>query len=202
MVIKNIVFDIGNVVLSFKPKKFIKQYLTNEKSIESFVSKVTGSDTWLQLDRGTISIEKARRVLQTKFPKDIEFLTLFFDHWMEMLTPIQDTVELLPELKRKGYKLFALSNFIREAFAYVKDRYNFFSLFDGIVISSEIKAIKPEKKIYDTLIERYKLVPNECVYLDDVPSFLPPAAQMGVRTILYRPEIDVRAELRKHGVKI
>ena len=195
--IKNIIFDLGNVLLSFKPMEFLLRYTEDFERIKIFVSKVTGSKTWLQLDRGLISIETAKNLLFTQHAEETDLLIPFFEHWMEMLIPIKNIIEILKRLKQNGYKIYALSNFIKEAFNYVKNRYNFFSLFDGQVISCEEKVIKPEKAIYEILIRRYNLIPKECVFLDDYPSFLEPAEQMGMNTILVHPNVDLQVEFEK-----
>jgi putative hydrolase of the HAD superfamily len=116
------------------------------------------------------------------------------------LKPIQDRIEILKPLKKNGYKLFILSNFIEEAFKHVIEQYDFFSQFDGRVISYEEKVIKPEKAIYDILVNRYNLIPQECVFLDDHSSFLKPAKQLGMATILVHQNTDLKEEFRKINI--
>ncbi len=200
--IKNIIFDLGNVLLSFKPEKFLLRYIDDLKRINSFVSKVTRDKIWWQLDRGIISIDKVKSLFFNQYPEERDLLILFFDHWMEMLTPIKNNIKILRELKQNGYKIYVLSNFIKEAFEFVEIRNDFFSLLDGRVISSEEKVIKPEKAIYEVLLKRYNLIPEECVFMDDVQGFLKPAKQLGMFTIWVRPNTNLRAELKKLSVKI
>lgn len=200
--IKNVIFDLGNVLLNFKPKEFLLQYTDDLKHIDSFVLKVTSSDTWLKLDRGIETVDNVKNFLIARYPEEKELLIPFFDHWMEMLAPIKSSVEILIKLKQNGYKLFVLSNFIREAFDFITNKHDFLSLFDGKVISFEEKMIKPEKEVYDILLNRYKLLPEECVFIDDHLNFLTPAKQLGMKTILFRPNTDLQEELRKLNVKI
>ena len=195
--IKNIIFDLGNVLLNYKPMEFLLQFTTDQDRINGFISKVSFSKTWFELDRGTLSLEKAREILSSRYPEELDLLVPYFEHWLEILTPIQDRIEILEPLKKNGYKLFILSNFIEEAFKYVIEQYDFFSLFDGRVISYEEKVIKPEKAIYDILLSRYNLIPQECVFLDDHSSFLKPAKQLGMSTILVQKNTDLKVEFRK-----
>jgi len=198
--IKNIIFDLGNVLLNYKPMEFLLQFTKDQERINGFISKVSFSRTWFELDRGTITLKKARKILSSRYPEELDLIVPYFEHWLEILTPIKDRIELLEPLKKNGYKLFILSNFIEEAFKYVIEQYGFFSLFDGRVLSYEEKVIKPEKTIYDILVSRYNLIPQECVFLDDHSSFLKPAKQLGMNTILVHQNTDLKVEFRKINI--
>ena len=180
--------------------EFLLRFTTNQERINGFITKVSFSQTWFELDRGTLSLEKAKQILSSRYPEELDLLVPYFEHWLEILTPIQDRIKLLEPLKKKGYKLFVLSNFIKEAFKHVIDHYDFFSLFDGRVISYEEKVIKPEKAIYEILVNRYNLIPQECVFLDDHSSFLKPAKQLGMATILVHQNTDLHVEFRKINI--
>ncbi|UCD02110.1 MAG: HAD family phosphatase [Promethearchaeota archaeon] len=200
--IKNIIFDLGNVLLDFKPEKFLLKYSKDENYIGDFIFKVIKSKIWLNLDRGIISLERAKDKFIQKFPEERDFLVTFFEHWMEMLTPIEENVKILYDLKSNGYSIYILSNFIEEAFHFVKNQYKFLSLFDGKIISGKVRVIKPEINIYQRLIDKYNLLPDECVFIDDIQSFLTPAKKLNMKTILFLPNTDLRSELRDFGVNI
>ncbi len=200
--IRNIIFDLGNVIFNFKPKHFLRKYTNDEEYIRKFISNVIRSRIWLKLDRGTISIKKAEEEFFKKFPEDREFIKTFFIYWMEMLTPIQENIEVLYDLKSNGYKVYILSNFIVEAFDYVKKKYDFLSLFDGKVISGQVKVIKPELEIYQKLLNKYNLIPEECIFIDDVRAFLSRAKKLNINTILFTQNTDLRIELRNFQVDI
>ena len=195
--IKNIIFDLGNVLLNFKPKEFLLRFTHDKEYIDQFISKVTRSKTWLELDRGTNSLENARTIFLSKYPDEKEFIELFFDQWMDMLTPIDENIKILEELKELGYRSYILSNYIKEAFSYVGSKYSFFSLFDGQIISGVENVIKPEKEIYELLLSRYNLIPEESLFIDDILFFLKPAKKLGMKTIWNRPETDLREELKR-----
>ncbi|MFX1478997.1 MAG: HAD family hydrolase [Promethearchaeota archaeon] len=200
--IRNIIFDIGNVLLYWQPAQFLTQFTDDQNRINKFVSNVIKNSLWSNLDRGTISLEYARNEYLAKYPEESELLTSFFSHWMEMLTPIRENIEILYELKSNKYSLYLLSNFIKEALDFMQDRFNFFTIFDGKAISCQIKYIKPELQIYKYLITKYNLDPEECVYIDDISPYLTQASNLKMRTIHYLPHVDLREELRKLGVKI
>ncbi len=200
--IKNIIFDIGNVLLTFEPKKFLLKFTQDNKHINSFISNVIDSEVWLQMDRGSISVEEAKNLFLSKYPEEKKLLTLFFENWLEIFIPIKENIQIMEKLNQNGYKIFALSNFIKESFKYVVKKFSFFALFDGQVISWQEKVIKPEDAIYNILLHRYNLIPQECVYLDDHKNFLEPAQKLGMSTILVSPEIDLKKEFQKLGVNI
>jgi putative hydrolase of the HAD superfamily len=200
--IKNIIFDLGNVLLKFKPEEFLLQFTSDIEYIKRFVPKITRSKLWLDLDRGYESLENAEIIFLSNYPEEKEFISLFFNHWMEMLTPIEKNISILLDLSEFGYKTYILSNYIKEAFKFVKDKFSFFTLFDGQIISGEEKVIKPEKAIYETLLRRYQLIPEESLFIDDILFFLKPAKKLGISTIWNRPHTDLRKELKKFNVVI
>jgi len=195
--IKNIIFDLGNVLIKFKPNEFLLRFTQDKEYIDQFVSKITRSKIWLELDRGTNSVENAQNSFISKYPNEKDFIEQFFDQWMDMLTPIEENIKILEEIKRLGYRSYILSNYIKEAFSYISSKYSFLSLFDGQIISGVENVIKPEKAIYELLLSRYNLVPEESLFIDDILFFLKPAKKLGMKTIWNRPETDLREELKK-----
>ncbi len=200
--IKNIIFDLGNVLLNFKPREFLLRYTEDLELINDFITKVFGSETWLKLDRGLISMENAKNIFINKYPETKDLLIQWFDHWLEILTPIKTNVEILRELKQIGYKIYVLSNVLKEAFNHVKARHDFFNLLDGRVLSCEEKVLKPEEAIFEILLQRYNLTPKECVFLDDYATNLEPAKKLGMHVVIIRPETNLKAELRRLNVNI
>ena len=200
--IKNIIFDLGNVLLKFQPSEFLLRFTNDVEYIDQFVAKIFRSSTWMDLDRGTISLEIAKNNFISKYPKEKAFLTLFFNHWMEMLTPIEENVKVLKGLRDLGYKTYILSNFIKETFTFIQNNYDIFQLFDGQIISGFEETIKPEKAIYELLLSRYNLLPEESLFIDDVLFFLKPAKKLGMKTIWNKPETDLQEELRKFNILV
>jgi putative hydrolase of the HAD superfamily len=198
--IKNIIFDLGNVLLKFRPSEFLLQFTEDTEYIEQFSAKIFRSSEWIDLDRGVTSLDRAKKTFISKYPQEEAFLNLFFEHWMEMLTPIEKNVKILKELRELGFKTFILSNFIKETYEFIKNRYDIFQYFDGQIISGFEKTIKPEKDIYQKLLDRYHLIPEESLFIDDVLFFLKPAKKLGINTIWNKPETDLREELKKFGV--
>jgi len=204
IMIKNIIFDLGNVLINFKPELFLLNFTEDQKKITAFVNKVPRSKIWFDLDRGKFSVNKAYEIFLKKYPENKELLEKFFEdnRWMEMLNPITQNVEIVKLLKREGYNLYILSSFIKEAFDYIESRYNFLSIFDGRVISYQEGVIKPEEEIYRILLKRYNLKPEECLFIDDHKIILEPAKELGMKVIHYQDSKDLREELIKFSIKI
>jgi len=202
--IKSIIFDLGNVLINFRPEKFLLRYTKDEERIKSFINKIPRSKIWIDLDRGVLSVKQAYQLFLKKYPEKEELLKKFFKNnkWMNMLTPIHSNVEIIKELKKNGYKLYILSSFIKEAYSYINSRYDFLTLFDGAVISYQEGKVKPEEEIYRILIDRYDLKPKECLFIDDHKIILNPARKLGMNIIHYQPKTDLREELRKHSINI
>jgi len=200
--IDNIIFDLGNVLLHYKPKEVLLRFTQDAHLIDSFVKDINGSNTWLELDRGTITINEARDYFVSFYPEKKELILQYFAHWIEGLTPIQENIDILKELHEKGYKTYILSNFMQEPYDILKNKHDFFSLVDGKVISYEVHSLKPEKEIYQALLSRYNIVPEASVFIDDHQNVLDAAKKFGINTILYHPEVDLREELRKLNVSI
>jgi len=200
--IKNIIFDLGNVLLNYKPKDTLLRFTQDVALIGSFIRDINGSNTWLELDRGTITINEAREYFLSHYPEKKELILLYFEHWVEDLIPIQENIEILKELHRIGYKTYILSNYMQEPYDIVKTKHDFFSLVDGKILSFEEHVVKPEKEIYQILLSRFNLVPEESVFIDDHQYVLDVAAQFGINTILFHPKTDLREKLRKFNVTI
>lgn len=190
----NVIFDIGNVLLSFRPREYLRGLSLDEEHVELYAEIIFGSSLWLDLDRGITNEQEVVAQLTVRYPQHATGIQRVFAHWYSLLTPLADSIELLNRLKEEGYSIYALSNFHREAFHYVRSKYLWFDLFDGMVISYEINAIKPEPEIYQALIDRYDVDPRNSVFIDDVRANLVGAEAFGFHTIQF---ISVKETIRK-----
>lgn len=198
--IKNIVFDIGRVLINFEPEAYLKGIFDEENLIKEVHKIIFESEEWKKLDRGVICEREAEEAFCLRNPKYDVHIKKAMKGWHSMLTPISDTVEVLKELKKKGYKLYALSNYHREAFKATYENNSFFRLLDGRVISYEINKLKPEREIYEALIEKYKLVPEETLFIDDTKANILGAKNAGIHGIIFTGAKELRCELCKMGI--
>lgn len=198
--IKNIVFDIGNVLLEFNPLEYVKGF-GFEKAVEDRTfSAIFKSRYWPELDRGTLTQEEAVEL----FIKDAEGMDLeirkVMDKWEDILTPISDTIEILQELKDKGYRIYVLSNFHKKAFEKVSSVNKFFSMLDGEVVSYRIQLLKPAGEIYEYLLDTYKLKPEETLFIDDTKENIEGAEKHGIHGVLFTGAGELREYLYKISV--
>lgn len=200
--INNIVFDLGNVLLTFDPRRLMER-LTGDPRIAEWVYRaVIQSPEWRRLDSGLLTIDTARAIYLQRHPDMSEPIRMFFEHWLEMFQPIAETVPLIEELRQRGYKLYVLSNFIRESFEYVSSlpRFDFLNRFDGIVVSFELGMAKPDIEIYRHLIETYQLNPEETLFIDDLKQNVEGAKEAGLRTIHFVSDQQLRQQLREMNI--
>ena len=181
--IKNIVFDLGGVLLEFEPERYLKGLFRDGAMCRQLHEAIFQSELWLELDRGSVTTGEVVTALSRRNPGFQKDIALILSHWDSILIPIEGTVSILEELERAGFKLYALSNFPLAAFEKVCRRYHFFKHFDGFVISSKIGYIKPEPEIYQYLLKKYSLMAEKTLFIDDRPVNLAPAREMGIKTI-------------------
>jgi len=199
--IKNIIFDIGNVLLNFEPKVYVQSKIIEDK-VEEIYDSIFKSEEWPMLDRGTISEEEAKANIINRKIENEDFINSVFENWYDILTPIESSVEVLKKLKEKGYKVFYLSNFHLAAFEYVIKKYDFFELFDGGVVSYKENLIKPEKEIYEKVIHNYNINPSETVFIDDMQENVKVAMKQGIKGIVLENTKNLRDELEKLSISI
>ena len=199
--IKNIIFDIGNVLLDFNPKVYVKSKITEEK-VEEIYKCIFQSDEWPMLDRGTISEEEAKINIINRNIENEELINLVFENWYDILIPIKSSVEVLKQLKQNGYKVYYLSNFHLAAFEYVVKKHDFFEIFDGGVVSYKENLLKPEKEIYEKIVDRYHLEPSQTVFIDDMKENVKAAMKSGLKGILLNNPEKLKAELEEFNVNI
>jgi putative hydrolase of the HAD superfamily len=181
----NIVFDLGGVVFNWQPETIIKSVFEDLETRNLVRKEVFEHPDWVELDRGTISLEQAidRGATRTGLPlHDIERL---LNAVPRFLTPIEQTIELIRQLRNTTNRLFVLSNMHLASIAYLEKQYKIWEMFEGVVISSRIQKVKPESQIYEHLLNLYQLKPDETIFIDDMQENLLAASSMGIQTIRF-----------------
>lgn len=190
--VKNVVFDLGNVLLDFNSDQIIADHVKDKKLHQEISEKIFNSREWILLDRGEITAKEATNRFIKRMPHNEELVREIMDNWKHYLTPIQENIEVLNNIAQKPLKLYVLSNFHKEAFEEVYEKYDFFNHFDGMIISYREKTVKPEKEIYEKLIYRYNLKPDSTLFIDDSERNIDTAKKLGFKTILFNDNIKLR----------
>ena len=141
--------------------------------------------------------------LSAEYPEWRKEIYMFFDRWIEMMADeIPGMRELLGELKAAGYGLYGLTNWSAETFCQVRDRYEVFSLLDGMVVSGEEHIVKPDEAIFKLLLERYGLNAAECIFVDDLQRNVDGAIRAGLQGLLFRGAESLRKDFTHPGICI
>jgi len=193
--VKNIIFDLGNVLLDFNPVRYLNTLISDKVKVQEVYEEIFTSKEWVMLDRGIITQEEAVNEICHRNIKNSELIKLVMHNWYQLLTPIEDTVEVLKELKHNGYKLYFLSNFHLLAYEDVTKRYGFFECFDGGILSYKEKLIKPDKEIYNKLIRKYEIKAEESIFIDDTIENIEGARKLKFEVILFIDSKDLRKKL-------
>lgn len=195
--IKNIVFDIGNVVLKFNPKEYFSREYKNLDSIDMLCDLMMESDIWRSYDLGDIHLEDVREAFAKAAPTHQEEINEMLNHWTDILEPIEYTFNKMKELRCQGYSLYLLSNLNEEAYDYILRHYDLFDIVDGYIVSFKERLAKPDFKIYDCLMNRYQLYKEECVFIDDLEKNVDAAIRYGMQGIVFQNEEQVEKELNR-----
>jgi putative hydrolase of the HAD superfamily len=195
----NVVFDLGGVVVRWQPDQLIAAVFTDAETRLLVRREIIDHADWLALDRGVLEKDEAvtRASLRTGLPAPL--VADFLDRVPPSLTVMPETVALMRRLRAQGQRLYCLSNMQHAAIAYLEREHDYWDVFDGCVISSRVKLIKPEPAIYAHLLERFSLVAADTVFIDDTAVNLPPAQSVGIRTIRFEDAAQCEKELRVLG---
>ena len=178
---KNYIFDMGNVLLGFNDERLLSSFLTDEWDKKKVEQELIWSEEWQLGDKGLIDEDEFLRRVLARLPERIhEGATNVYLNWHKLMDPIPGAIDYVKQLKSEGKKVYVLSN-APLRFAELEKIYSeLFSLFDGIVVSAREKTIKPEDRIYQILLERYDLKPEECYFYDDLQVNIDAAKKNGI----------------------
>lgn len=199
--IKNVIFDVGCVLVDFKWREYLEDFGFSKEETETIAREVFMSDIWNERDRGLYSEDEYIRQFVERAPqykKDIR--RVIRDSGKTI--GIRDYAETwVKYLKQQGYHLYILSNYSEYMLEHTRSKLSFLKYMDGIIFSCEVKQLKPEPEIYQTLLETYGLIPEESVFIDDREENCRGAQKEGIRTVCFRNFKQAAAALERLGVK-
>lgn len=199
--IKAIIFDFGNVLIEWEPRLVYRKYFPNNpEGMERFLSEINFMEWNAHQDKGR-AFKEGVADLSKRFPHYARLIQAYHDHWMDSIGEANwGTVEIARQLKRMGYPLYGLSNWSAETFPYARQKYDFFDLFDDIVISGAVGFIKPEPEIYLIMLEKIGRPAQECLFIDDSLPNLRQANKMGFHTIHFQTSDKMKTDLENLGI--
>jgi 2-haloacid dehalogenase len=201
--IKAIIFDYGNVLLEWDPRFIYHRYFPNDpEGMERFFKEVNFADWNLQQDKGR-PFKEGVALLSREFPHYSHLIQAFHDQWIDSVGgSIAGTVDILKRLKQAGYLLYGLSNWSAETFPHMRQRHDFFDLFDDMVISGEVGHIKPEPEIFHILLDKIGKPAEECLFIDDSLTNIQQAQKLGFATIQFQSPQHLESSLRDFQIVI
>lgn len=190
------VFDLGNVLIPWDPRPLYRRiFHGDEAAVEHFLSVVCPPEWNLSLDAGVPWAEAIAARLAVH-PEHAEAIRAYDLRWEEMLgPPIAGTVVILEELVARGIPVYALSNWSAEKFKIARRKFPFLALFTDLVVSGEVKLVKPDPAIYRLLLSRNSLEASSCLFIDDVPANVATAEAVGMRGHRFESPEALRADL-------
>lgn len=198
--IRNIIFDIGNVLTDFRWEGFLRDKGFDDAMLARIANASVRSPLWNEFDRGEWTTEELMAAFIRQDPEIERELHLAYDDIKGMVTKRDYAIPWLLELKERGYGVYYLSNFSQKAYEDCQDALDFLPYMDGGILSYRDRLIKPAKEIYELLLSRYGLKAQECVFLDDTPINVEAAKKLGFEGIVFRTKEQAEKELRALGV--
>jgi 2-haloacid dehalogenase len=200
--IDTIIFDLGGVLIDWNPRYVYRKIFKTEEEVEWFLENVTTPE-WNENQDAGYPLHKATQELIAKHPEWEPEIKAYYGRWLEMLgDALHETVEILQKLKKTGkYKLYALTNWSAETFPHALERFEFFKLFDGVVVSGQEKLRKPSAEFYKILLDRYNLDPEKTIFIDDSQRNVQGAEVLGITGIQFHNPLQLKGELQKFGIE-
>lgn len=199
--IKNIVFDLGRVLLDYNWEGYLESFGFSEENFNRIADATFRSTVWAEMDRGSKTYEEFVEEFVAQAPeyeKEIREVIAGCDKTIHRMPYAQTWVKYL---KQQGYGLYVISNYGEYTKERTRKEMPFLKYMDGVVFSCDVKYIKPEPEIYQILLERYQLTAEECVFIDDMEANCLGAQAQGMHAICFKSFKQAAEELEKLGVK-
>jgi len=197
-----VVFDVGNVLIRWDPRLLFEKLIGDEGALDHFLAQVCSPDWNLEQDRGR-SWDEAIRERVALFPEHEALIRAYDARWQEMVPgPIEGSVRLLESLIDGGVPVYAITNFSTAKFLEARERFPFLKRFRDVVVSGEVRLVKPDPAIYRLLLDRQGLDPAATLFIDDSAANVAGAQAVGLRTHLFRNPDALRADLAGLGLPV
>lgn len=198
--IRNVVFDIGNVLVRWSPNLIMKRALGDGLGTPDFAQEFFGNEIWYRLNRGDLSEQEAKTLYAAHFALNAADIDGIFFHVKDTQALNGKTISLIQSLISANYRIYALSDNVREIVTYLRSRYDFWQYFLGVVISAEIGLLKPSREIFEHLLETYDLIPDQTVFLDDMADNVAGARSIGMHATQFIDADSAEADLKRLGM--
>lgn len=199
MKIKNIIFDLGGVIIDHSLDRTLDKMSLSKEERERLKTLIKTDKMWDDLDSYKfVHFEDALNDLLARHPKEKEEILEFFSKgFLDDYRTFEKGLSLFYRFKKEGYPVYILTNFSLDGYKKITDKFDFFSDADGILVSYKVKLIKPDRRIYRLLLEKFDLMAEQCLFLDDRPQNVEAAKKEGIHAIVY-DEKTIDEELKAY----
>ena len=200
--INTLVFDFGGVLIDWNPAYvYLKEFRGNQEEMSHFLNTICSWE-WNENQDAGYSLQKATEERVAMYPEYERLIRMYYGRWEDMLGyEHTDTVELLKTFKNSNnYRLIGLTNWSHETFPVALERFAFLSWFEGVVVSGTEKMKKPDTNIYTLTLDRYKIIPENAVFIDDKLENVHAATQLGMHGIHFTSAAKLKRNLETLGV--
>lgn len=196
-----VVFDIGGVLIDWNPRYLYRKLFSEDTTaMEEFLESVCTMDWNLQQDAGR-PWKQAVDELSARYPEKAELIAAYDLNWDEMVAgPIPGTADLLWELKRRGTPVYCITNFSVDKLDQARKRFEELNAFDGIVVSGEVRLLKPDAAIYRRLLDQHGLRAEDTLFIDDVERNVEGARAVGMHAVRFIDAATLRDDLMSYGL--
>ena len=195
--IKNIVFDISNVLAPFRFKEYLAEKGFDGGMIKRIIKASAMSPAWTEFEKGKLTYDEAMAAFIRTDPGIERELHTAYDDCAGIMGRYDYTEGWIDSLKEAGYRLYCITNFTPAGYEQCYDCISFVERFDGCVYSFREGIVKPDPEIYKILLKRYALKAEECVFLDDTEENVRSAEKLGFRGIVFTGYEDAAARLKE-----
>ena len=193
--ISTVIFDFGGVLVDWNPHRLFDPYFGSREKADWFLQNICTMDWNVQMDGGKPFVQGVAE-LSAVHPEWEQEIRLYHERWIDMMgDEIPGMRQLMLDLKAAGIRLLGLSNWSMETFPLVRHRYGVFDLLDGMLVSGEEHLLKPSAAIYRRMIEKFSLVPDECIFIDDNPDNVAGSNAAGLPAMLFTSAAETRERL-------
>lgn len=198
----DVVFDVGRVLIDWDLWHLYRHFFDDREAFDAFLRETDLLAFNLECDRG-LTFAEATEAMKSRAPHHIEAIHAFDTRWGETIPgPIQGSVDLMARLQTNGVRCFAITNFSAEKWPIARTRFPFLDAFDGLVVSGDVRLIKPDAAIFQRLMDDHGLDPTQCVFIDDAPINVAGARSVGMDAILFEDPRQLGLALKKRGLPI
>ncbi len=195
--VRNVIFDLGGVVFDWNPDHIVSRVQPNPELRAALKEALFGHSDWRLFDRGTLTEPELIERLQLRLGATRQEVDAILDAVRNSLVEKPETIKLLRALQGQGTPLYCLSNMPASVYTHLRQRHHFWDAFSGIVISGEVKMMKPEPEVFMHLLATFKLLAQETVFVDDLTANIESARRVGLHAICFKDAAQCRRELRQ-----